>query len=70
MNLRTPAKIERTEKIECGQEWLLRIPHKGSCSGILTDLRVTDEEDFRKFLRMNTAKFQVKVSNVFFRSSH
>ena len=34
-------------------------------NGILTDLRLTDKEDFRRFLRMNTETFQVKLSNVF-----
>ena len=29
---------------------------KRSCNGILNELRLTDKEDFRKYLRMNTSK--------------
>ena len=46
------------------REWLLQRPHKGAYNGILTDLPLTDQEDFRKFLRMNTETFQVKLSNI------
>ena len=47
------------------REWVLQRPHKEAYNGILTDLPLTDQEDFRKFLRMNTVTFQVKLSKGF-----
>ena len=46
------------------REWLLHQPHKRAYNGILTDLCLTDQEDFQKFLQTNTETFQVKLSNV------
>ena len=43
------------------QEWLLRRQEKGACRGTLSELRLTDKEDFRKYLRMNTETFQVST---------
>ena len=39
------------------REWLLQRPNNGACNGILNDLRSTDQEDFKKFLRMNMETF-------------
>ena len=41
------------------REWLLERPNKGAYNGILSELHLTDQKDFRKFLRMNTETFQV-----------
>ena len=41
------------------KKWLLERQKKGAYNGIVSDLRLTDREDFRKFLRMNTETFQV-----------
>ena len=41
------------------KKWLLERQKKGAYKGIVSDLRLTDPEDFRKFLRMNTETFQV-----------
>ena len=38
------------------QEWLLIGNKRGAYNGILNELRLTDKEDFRKYLRMNTSK--------------
>ena len=37
-------------------EWLLKRNERGAHNGILNELRLTDKEDFRKYLRMNTSK--------------
>ena len=58
-------KLNNRKKRIWAREWLLQRPHKGACNGILADLRLTDLEYFRKFLRMNTETFQVKLSEVF-----
>ena len=36
------------------REWLLKRNERGAYNGILNELRLTDKEDFRKYLRMNT----------------
>ena len=36
------------------REWLLKRNERGAYNGILIELRLTDKEDFRKYLRMNT----------------
>ena len=41
------------------RDWLLKRQEKGAYNGILNELRLTDKEDFRKYLRMNTETFQV-----------
>ena len=41
------------------REWLLKRNERGSYNGILNELRLTDKEDFRKYLRMNTSTFEV-----------
>ena len=38
------------------REWLLKRNERGTYNGILNGLRLTDKEDFRKYLRMNTSK--------------
>ena len=40
---------KRNERI-WAREWLLQPPLKGASGSILTDLRLPDQEDFRKFL--------------------
>ena len=40
------------------REWLLERPNKGAYNSILSELRLTDQEDFRKLLRMNTETFR------------
>ena len=41
------------------REWLLKRNERGAYNGILNELRLTDKEDFRKYLRMNTSTFEV-----------
>ena len=41
------------------REWLLKRDERGAYSGILNELRLTNKEDFRKHLRMNTSPFDV-----------
>ena len=41
------------------KKWLLEPQKTGAYNGIVSDLRLTDREDFRNFLRMNTETFQV-----------
>ena len=36
---------------------------KRACYSIINDLKLTDKEDFRKYLRMNTSTFQVILEN-------
>ena len=59
-DLETCKKKKRNKKKRIwAREWLLERPNKGAYNGILSELRLTDQEDFRKFLRMNTETFQV-----------
>ena len=37
----------------CTREWLLKQNERGVSNGILFELRLTDKEDLRKYLRMN-----------------
>ena len=41
------------------REWSLKRNEGGAYNGILNELRLTDKEDFRKYLRMNTSTFEV-----------
>ena len=41
------------------KKWLLERQKKEAYDGIVSDLRLTDREDFQKFLRMNTETLQV-----------
>ena len=41
------------------RKWLLKRNERGAYNGILNELRLTDKEDFRKYLRMNTSTFEV-----------
>lgn len=41
--------------------WLLKRDEKGAYNNIMNELRLTDAESFRKYLRINTATFQVKI---------
>ena len=50
---------KETKKRIWAREWLLERPNKGAYNSILSELCLTDQEDFRKFLRMNTETFQV-----------
>ena len=60
-----PSKKQKYRKKRIwAREWLLHQPHKGAYNGILTNLCLTDQEDFQKFLQTNTETFQVKLSNV------
>ena len=65
MKLRISAENKRTEQREysreCAREWLLQRPNKGAYNGILTDLHLNNEKNFRKFWRMHTKWFQVKL---------
>ena len=40
------------------REWLLKRNERGAYNGILNELRLTDKEDFRNYLRMNTSKIK------------
>ena len=46
------------------REWLLKENERGAYNGILNELRLTDKEDFRKYLRTST--FQVSQKAVTF----
>ena len=52
-------KKKKKKKRIWATEWLLERPNKGAYNGILSELHLTDQKDFRKFLRMNTETFQV-----------
>ena len=41
------------------REWLMKRNERRTYKGILNELRLTDKEDFRKYLRMNTSTFEV-----------
>ena len=45
------------------RQWVRSSIRKRDCKGahysIINDLKLTDKEDFRKYLRMNTSTFQV-----------
>ena len=41
------------------REWLLKQNERGAYNGVLNDLRLTGNEDFRKYLLMNTRAFEV-----------
>ena len=56
MELDTKKKLRR--KI-WAREWLLKQNERGAYNGVLNDLRLTGNEDFRKYLRMNTRAFEV-----------
>ena len=45
------------------QEWLVKRNERGASNGILNELRLTNKEDFRKYLRMNTSTFEVKLKS-------
>ena len=49
------------------REWLLKGNESGAYNGILNELRLTDKEEFRKYLRMNTSKR--KENNFFYHIS-
>ena len=38
------------------REWLLKRKERGTYNGILNELRLADNEDFTKYLRMNSSK--------------
>ena len=42
------------------REWLLKRNERGAYNGIENELRLTDKEDFRKYLRMNISTFEAK----------
>ena len=56
MELDTKKKLRR--KIWT-REWLLKRNERGVYNGTLNELRLTDKENFRKYLRMNTSTFEV-----------
>ena len=61
-DLETCKKKKRNKKNRIwAREWLLERPNKGAYNGILSELPLTDQEDFRKFLRMNAETFQVAL---------
>ena len=41
------------------REWLMKRNERRTYNGILNEVRLTDKEDFRKYLRMNTSTFEV-----------
>ena len=47
-------KKTRVKKRFWMKEWLHSRFQKGAYNGIINELRLQDQEDFRKFLRMNT----------------
>ena len=53
----TTNKKKRKRRSTWSRQWLLERQEKGAYNGILSELRLTDKEDFRKFLRTET--FQV-----------
>ena len=53
------AKSSKKKRQVWVKKWLLEHQKKGGYNGIVSDLRLPDCDDFRKFLRMNTETFQV-----------
>lgn len=48
------------------KDWLRERESKGAYSNILQELRLRDQENFRKYLRMNTTTFEVIFFNDLF----
>ena len=48
LETRTEKKTNQ-KKVICAREWLFQRSDKGAYNGILSDRRLTDKEDFRKF---------------------
>ena len=55
----------RREREVREREWLQRRWEKGAFRELMAELRLQDEENYRKYLRMDTATFEVIVSRVF-----
>ena len=43
------------------KDWLRKRDTKGAYNNILPELRLNDHENFRKYLRMNTETYQVRL---------
>ena len=54
-------KKKRAKKRFWARSWLLNREKKGAYNNILQELRLTDEENFRKYLRMNNETFDELV---------
>ena len=50
---------ERRKRRQWVRPWIRKRDSKGAYYSIINDLKLTDKEDFRKYLRMNTSTFQV-----------
>ena len=46
--------------------WLMKRCERGAYNGILSEIRLVDHENFRKYLRMNTDTFQVQAHSGLF----
>ena len=53
------AKSSKKKRHVWVKKWLLEQQKKGAYNGIVSDLCLTDQEDFQKFLKMNTETCQV-----------
>ena len=45
--------------MKAGKSWEKQLMEKGGYRGILSEQRLNDKAEFRKFLRINTETFQV-----------
>ena len=50
---------ERRKRRQWLSPWIRKRDSKGAYYSIINDPRLTDKEDFREYLRMNTSTFQV-----------
>ena len=57
------SKKERRKRRIWARDWLLKRKERGAYNGILSELRLTDKEDFRKFLRMNNKRITINMRN-------
>ena len=61
-----PRKKKRRKRCYWVKPWLEKRYERGAYNGILTEMRLHDQEDFRKYLRMNTDTFQVELVCLYF----
>ena len=58
-------KKQRRKRKTWVKNWLKKREEKSAYNNILQELRLEDEEHFRKYLRMNTATFEVSTDLLF-----
>ena len=65
-------KKKNTTKRIWAQEWLKKRFNAGIYQNLLQELRLQDQEHFRRYLRMNTDVFEVRKKSFFqkYASSH